>query len=47
MVEMRIHLTYKLGAYVDDSWKETQVLHGLFFEYERPVQVISSEEVTK
>jgi hypothetical protein len=47
MVEIKIHLTYQQGAYQTDAWKDTQILHGLFLEYERPVQVISSEESTK
>jgi len=46
-IEMRVHLTYVRDAYRTDFWKDTPVVQGLYLEYTRPVQVLSSEEITR
>jgi hypothetical protein len=46
-VEMKVHMTYKRDAYLTDDWKDTPIIRGIYLEYERPVQVLSSEEITK
>jgi len=46
-VEMKVHMTYRKGAYSTDDWKDTPIIRGIYLEYERPVQVLSSEEITK
>jgi hypothetical protein len=44
-VEMRVYLTYKSGAFLEDGWKETPVLKAVRLTYRQPTRVRRREEL--
>ncbi len=43
-VELRVHLTLKAGAYLEDAWKQGALVGAVRVRYRQPVQVLRREE---